>query len=268
MASRFEKETAQTSEKEQQSHRNSAECTSVSSRLHQKTQIFKNHCLRAFQRPFVPTAGDPKRVGKPGVLLRKDFFFLSCRWWKEPFSQGKERIEKTGAPKSEPIIACQRGCCSSRQPHPRGTFALILSSCLLLHVSRVHTRISCGLFLLDCVHLLGSSTLIFNVFEPNEMGEGIIPKTNASIRVSDGVCSGGPAVRNQPCNAGNTGSVSGLGRPHMPQGGWARLPQVTSPRSGCEELQPLSHMPQLLKPKSLCPTREAGATGPHAATRG
>ena len=67
--------------------------------------------------------------------------------------------------------------------------------------------------------LLGSSTLIFNVFEPNEMGEGIILKTNASVRISDGVCSGGPAVRNQPCNAGNTGSVSGPGRPHVPQGG-------------------------------------------------
>ena len=27
---------------------------------------------------------------------------------------------------------------------------------------------------------------------------------------------GGPGVKNPPCNAGNTGSIPGLGRPHMP----------------------------------------------------
>ena len=93
---------------------------------------------------------------------------------------------------------------------------------------------------------LGSSTLIFNVFEPHEMGVGIILKTNASVRISDGSCSGGPAVRSQPCNAGNTSSVCGPARPHMPQGSWARVPQVMNPHSGCQELQPLSHGPQLL----------------------
>lgn len=43
-----------------------------------------------------------KELGDQVFYSGKTFFFLSCRWWKEPFSQGKERIEKTGAPKSEP----------------------------------------------------------------------------------------------------------------------------------------------------------------------
>ena len=97
---------------------------------------------------------------------------------------------------------------------------------------------------------LGSSTLIFNVFELHEMGVGIILKTNASIRISDGSCSGGPAVRSQPCNAGNTSSVCGPTRPHMPHGSWACVPQVMNPHSGCQELQPLSHGPQLLNPRT------------------
>ena len=29
---------------------------------------------------------------------------------------------------------------------------------------------------------------------------------------------GGPVVKNLPCNAGDTGSIPGLGRSHMPQG--------------------------------------------------
>ena len=29
---------------------------------------------------------------------------------------------------------------------------------------------------------------------------------------------GGPAVKNPPANAGDMGSISGLGRSHMPQG--------------------------------------------------
>ena len=37
-------------------------------------------------------------------------------------------------------------------------------------------------------------------------------------------------VENLPANAGDTGSSPGLGRSHMPRGGWAREPQLLSLR--------------------------------------
>ena len=41
---------------------------------------------------------------------------------------------------------------------------------------------------------------------------------------------GGAVVESLPANAGDTGSSPGLGRFHMPQGNWAREPQLLSLR--------------------------------------
>lgn len=46
-----------------------------------------------------------KELGNQVFYSGKTVFSLSCRWWKEPSSQGAERIEKTGAPKSEPRLS-------------------------------------------------------------------------------------------------------------------------------------------------------------------
>ena len=47
----------------------------------------------------------------------------------------------------------------------------------------------------------------------------------------------GPGVKNLPAHAGDVGSIPGPGRPHMPQGNKARVPQLLSPRSGACALQ-------------------------------
>ena len=47
--------------------------------------------------------------------------------------------------------------------------------------------------------------------------------------------------KNPPANAGDTGSIPGLGRLHMSQSSWARAPQILSVRCRASE-------PQLLKP--------------------
>ena len=39
---------------------------------------------------------------------------------------------------------------------------------------------------------------------------------------------GGPGVKNPPANAGDTGSIPGLGRSHMPRGNKACSPQLES----------------------------------------
>ena len=39
---------------------------------------------------------------------------------------------------------------------------------------------------------------------------------------------GGPLVKNLPCNVGNTGSIPGPGRPHMPWSKLAQAPQTTT----------------------------------------
>ena len=41
----------------------------------------------------------------------------------------------------------------------------------------------------------------------------------------------GPVVKNLPANAGNTGLIRGLGRPHMPRGNNACEPQLLSLRT-------------------------------------
>ena len=43
---------------------------------------------------------------------------------------------------------------------------------------------------------------------------------------------GGPGVKNPPARAGDVGSIPGLGRPHMPRGHKARVPQLLSQCSG------------------------------------
>ena len=53
-------------------------------------------------------------------------------------------------------------------------------------------------------------------------------------------------VKNPPANAGDTDSIPGPGRSHMPQSNKARVPQLLSLRSRARE-------PQLLKPTRLEP---------------
>ena len=52
---------------------------------------------------------------------------------------------------------------------------------------------------------------------------------------------GGTVVKNQPANAGDTGSIPGLGRSHMPWSNEARVPQLLS-------LCSRAHEPQLRSP--------------------
>ena len=42
---------------------------------------------------------------------------------------------------------------------------------------------------------------------------------------------GGTVVKNPPANAGDTGSIPGPERSHMPRSNWARVPQLLSLRS-------------------------------------
>ena len=51
---------------------------------------------------------------------------------------------------------------------------------------------------------------------------------------------GGSVVKNPSANAGDTGSIPGLGRSHMPQSNWALAPQLLSLSSKAQELQVLS----------------------------
>ena len=46
---------------------------------------------------------------------------------------------------------------------------------------------------------------------------------------------GGPVVKNPPANAGDTGSIPGLGRSHMPRSNWARAPQLLSAHATATE---------------------------------
>ena len=57
---------------------------------------------------------------------------------------------------------------------------------------------------------------------------------------------GGAVVKNLSANAGDTGSIPGLGRSHMLRSNEAHAPQLLSLRSR-------AHEPQLLKPSCLEP---------------
>ena len=48
---------------------------------------------------------------------------------------------------------------------------------------------------------------------------------------------GCPMVKNQPAGAGDTGSIPGPGRSHMPQGSWVHVPQLQKPT----HLEPVIH---------------------------
>ena len=48
---------------------------------------------------------------------------------------------------------------------------------------------------------------------------------------------GGAADNNPPASVGDTGSIPGLGRVHMPRGNWAPAPQFLSPCSRVCALQ-------------------------------
>ena len=46
---------------------------------------------------------------------------------------------------------------------------------------------------------------------------------------------GGAVDKNPPANAGDTGSIPVLGRSHMPQRNWARVPPLLSPSAATTE---------------------------------
>ena len=72
---------------------------------------------------------------------------------------------------------------------------------------------------------------------------------------------GGAVVGNPPANAGDAGSIPGLGRSHMTWSGWAREPQLLKP-AGLE--------PVLCSGRGHCskkPTHRNEEWSPLAATR-
>ena len=56
------------------------------------------------------------------------------------------------------------------------------------------------------------------------------------LKTGAGGVAGGPMVKNLPCNAGDMGSIPGLGRSHMPPVNRARVPQLLRPRAAAAEL--------------------------------
>ena len=63
-------------------------------------------------------------------------------------------------------------------------------------------------------------------------------------------CPGGPVAKNPPANEGDTGSIPGQGRSHVPWGQLSLCTTITKP-----VLE--SPQAQRLRPRSLCFTREA-----------
>ena len=74
MASRFEKETAQTSEREQQSHRNSAEYTRASSRHTRKPKSLKITACGHIRDPTFLLLVIQKELGNQVFYSGKTFF--------------------------------------------------------------------------------------------------------------------------------------------------------------------------------------------------
>ena len=60
---------------------------------------------------------------------------------------------------------------------------------------------------------------------------------------------GGPVVENSPASEGDMGSILGPGGPHMPQRNWAHVPQLLSPHSDPEALQPEKAHTQQQRPR-------------------
>ena len=67
---------------------------------------------------------------------------------------------------------------------------------------------------------------------------------------------GGAVVKNPPANAGDTGSIPGPGRSHMPWSNWAHVPQLLS-------LHSRARKPQLLKQACLEPVL-CNKSSPHS----
>ena len=60
---------------------------------------------------------------------------------------------------------------------------------------------------------------------------------------------GGTVVKTPPADAGDTDSIPGLGRSHMPRSNWAREPQLLSPHAATTEARaPRDRAPQQGKP--------------------
>ena len=55
---------------------------------------------------------------------------------------------------------------------------------------------------------------------------------------------GSPVVKNLPVNAGDTGSIPGQGRSHMPQSDEARTSQLLNSHAAAEARVPRAHAPQ------------------------
>ena len=84
---------------------------------------------------------------------------------------------------------------------------------------------------------------------------------------------GGAVVKNPPANAGDTDSIPGPGRSHMPWRNEARAPQLLSLRSRAHEPQLLSphtatlkaHAPRACAPQQEKPLLATTRESPHAA---
>ena len=90
MASRFEKETAQTSEREQQSHRNSAEYTRASSRHTRKPKSLKITACGHIRDPSFLLLVIQKELGNQVFYSGKTFFFWAVVDEKSLSLKGKK----------------------------------------------------------------------------------------------------------------------------------------------------------------------------------
>ena len=68
-------------------------------------------------------------------------------------------------------------------------------------------------------------------------------------------------LKNLPANAGDTGSIPGVGRSHMPWSNWARVPQLLSLCSGAWEPQPPKYVAR--NKRSHCNEKSTTREEPH-----
>ena len=68
-------------------------------------------------------------------------------------------------------------------------------------------------------------------------------------------------LKNLPANAGDTDSIPGLGRSHMPRSNWARVPQLLSLCSGAWEPQLPKHV--ACNKRSHCNEKSTTREEPH-----
>lgn len=234
-----------------ESHRNSAGCTSVSSRL-LKTQILKITASRALETLNTTTAVIWK-VGNQVFYSGKTFFF-----WVTLIKEHslKEEDREDCLPQICLSLRMPEGSLpSSEQPPLSHIFSFCLHVSFCMSARAQHIMRSLLLTSIDCCRLS------FDCVWPGKM-RGII--SNASVRISDGVL-WWSVVRNQPCNEEHRFSLWSWRSPHS-EAKLGRLLKITwACISGSEELQPLSHVLQpAKKPRACAPPREASHRFKHS----